>query len=251
MPLSDMKKSGWSQGLYEISSTAKEQLGTLRIDNFGRKFRYCQAGSSALSAGKLGLATVPAAGFLNIALTTAAAIGTKEITQTIAASGDNACDEDAFRGGFFMVNDGTGQGYSYPIDNSTEVKAASTSITITLAEGIQVALTTSSEISIIPPPGGFSGVTESATEEAVPAGIPLVAVTGDYYYWAQTGGVANVLVGANGDSAVVGSMVCADQTAGSVRAINSTLDIDVPWVGVVYSRVWVQTEYCPIFLTID
>jgi len=252
MPLADMKKSGWSQGLYEISSTMKEQLGTLRIDNFGRKFRYCHAGSTDLNPGKMGVATAPASGFLNIAATNAAAIGTKEITQTIVASSNNVCDEDAFRGGFLHVNDATGQAYAYPIDNSTSVAAATTTFVVTLAEGIKVALVAStSELSFIPPTGGFSGVTESTTEETPPAGVPLVSVTADYYYWAQTGGVANVLIGSNGDSGAVASMVTMDSTAGSLRVINTTLDIDQPIVGWLYARAAVATEYCPVFLTID
>ena len=48
-----MKTVGFAQGLYEVSSIQKEELGMLRIEPDGRKFRYAKAGAVALSPGKI------------------------------------------------------------------------------------------------------------------------------------------------------------------------------------------------------
>lgn len=238
---SPMKRSGFSQGIYEISSTAKEKVGTKRILADGRVFRYAKAGSSSLAAGKMSVAAAVAADVTN-KTAVAAAVGTKVLTLTIASA---TYAEDYFRGGALHINDADGEGYAYPIANSSAV-AAGTSIVITLEEGIKVALTTSSEFTLVQSP--WMATVESTTEENLPVGIPPVAVTAAYYYWSHTAGPAICLVAG---TPAVGSMMTLSATAGAVAAINATLDIDQPIIGIHWGTVGVAGEYKPIMLSID
>jgi hypothetical protein len=91
------------------------------------------------------------------------------------------------------------------------------------------------------------GVTESTTEENVPVGIAPVAVTANYYYWAQTKGVANALISG---TPAVGSMLTLAATAGALAAINATLDIDQPIVAQTIGVAGADTEYYPVLLNI-
>lgn len=239
-----MKLRGFAQGLYEISATKKEKLGTLRIDQYGRKFRYCKANaSSALSAGKLGVAASMNAGFVNEAMAAIATVGTKMLELTVA--GGAAISENDLVGGQFQVNDATGEGQAYVIDSNTAIGASGTSITITLEEGIKVALTTSSEITLVHAPQ--LGVQESTTMY-VPVGVPLVAVTVSYYYWAQTGGLGICLM----DGALAhGTML--QQSNGTAGALETyaTGTIAFPPIACVFGQTSVDTEYNPVWLMID
>jgi len=245
------KKAGFRQGIYEESATRKETLGTLRILQDGRKFRYAKAGSSALAAGKMAVAAAIATHVKDETCPTTA-VGTKVITLTCDST---TYAQDYFKGGLFSITDAAGEGHSYPINGSSAV-AASTSITVSLDEGIRVALTTSSEYTLLNSPR--MATVESATEESCAVGITPIVVTAAYYYWAQTGGLAIALmagtpaVGANltlGDDA--GSLLGVSNAATSSSGI--TLDVLhlQPIVGYVFGTAGVDTEYQPVFLTID
>jgi len=236
-----MKRSGFSQGIYQISSTRKERVGSIRMLADGRKFRYAKAGAGALSAGKMGVAAQIASTVMNKTCP-ATAVGTKVITLTIDSA---TYAEDYFTGGFFQINDAAGEGYSYPIVASSVV-AAGTSIDITIEEGIKVALTTSSEYTLVHSP--WMATVESATEENIPVGVPVVAVTAAYYYWAQTHGVAACL---GSGTEAVGTRMVLGATAGSLKAMSASVDVDIPEVGWQYGTASVSGEYKPVFLTID
>ncbi|MCG7853277.1 MAG: hypothetical protein MIO92_12215, partial [Methanosarcinaceae archaeon] len=68
-------------------------------------------------------------------------------------------------------------------------------------------------------------------------------------FWDQTGGVATVL---GSDTCAVGTVVVGGATAGSVKSINATLDVDMCYqVGIVYGTAMVTGEYTQIWLTLD
>jgi len=237
-----MKRTGFSQGIYEVSKTKKEQIGALRILRDGRKFRYARAGSSALGQGKMGVAAAINSNAVNQTCP-ATSVGAKQLTLTLGGASTYA--EDYFAGGYLHINDATGEGHAYPIESSTAVSNG-TSITVTLSEGIKVALTTSSEYTLVHSP--WMGVVESTTEENLPIGIPPVAVPANYYYWAQTGGPAIALISG---TPAVGSMLTLAAAKGALTAINSSLDVDQPYVAIAWGTVGVDTEYKPVFLLID
>lgn len=239
------KTDGWLQGIYEISATAKEEVGAVREDLCGRKFRYAKAGATALTPGKMTVAATLNADWVN-ETPAAAAVGAKTVAITHVAVGTDTLPEDYFKGGQLHVNDATGEGHWYPITHSTAVTATSTVLTLSLSEGLRVAITASSECTPVPSP--FMATAISTTEESEPTGIPMVDVTAEYYYWSQVGGEAICLIAG---TPAVGSMLTLSATAGALAAINATLDIDQPIVARMIQTAGVATEYKPVKLCFD
>lgn len=238
-----MKKTGFQQGIYEICAVRKEALGTKRMTQDGRFFRYARAGASALAAGKLAMAAQVAAVVTN-KTGIVAVVGSRQLALTIASA---TYAENYFAGGFLQINDADGEGHQYAIESSSAVTAG-TAITIGLEDPLRVAMATTSEFTLVHSP--WMGTVETATEENLPVGISPVPVTANYYYWAQTGGVAICLV--SGTNAV-GSILTAGATAGALLTASITIATTVtqPIVGIAMGTVGVDTEYKPVFLTLD
>jgi hypothetical protein len=236
----------FNQGIFDISSTQKEALGTLRITPDGRKFRYAKAGATALSAGYMGVAVAGTALHINRSVAAAAAIGDKSVIVTVGAS---AVTADQYKDGFLQINDGTGQGHNYPIDGNTAISAAGGDVTVSLKDPIKVALVASatSEVSLIPNP--WYAVTEGTTQEKLPVGVAPVAVTAAYYYWAQTGGVAICAV--DGTPAVGSYLILSDANAGFLEVRVTALDVDEPALAITFATAGVDGEFKPCYLLID
>lgn len=242
MSTSPMKKAGFAQGIYQTSSTQKESLGTRRILKDGREFVYAQAGAADLAAGKLGVSAAVNADHADEAILAAVAIGVKTLTVTVTAG--TAIAENALKGGALQINDKTGAGYSYPIEANSAISASGTEVNLTLEEGIKVALDTTSEFTLVHNP--WKGIVESTTV-ACPVGVPVVAVTTLYYYWAQTRGLACVLMG---DPVALGTDVIQDTaTVAGSTAIMADASV-IPAVGTVHGSAGVDTEYQPVILKI-
>jgi hypothetical protein len=245
------KNRGFNQGLYEISSTAKERVGTKRETADGRVYRYAKNGATDLVAGKLTVAAAINAYCQNEAMTAAAAIGTRSIDLTLGGSSTYA--ENYFRDGMFQINDATGEGYQYPIAGSSAV-ASGTALTITLEETIRVALDTTSEWTLAHNPWMAVVIGTAGTYTVFPTGIPPVAVTAAYYFWCQTGGLALCLVEG---TAAIGSRATLAATSttydGGIDQFNTTTSTSVtqPLVGIMLGYATTDTEYTPVWLTID
>lgn len=235
-------KAAFSQGLRSVSTTQKERLGTIRHEANGAIFRYIKA-AAALVAGKLAMCAVEVANHINLAIVGNFAIGTVELAVTVGAT---AVTTDQYAGGYLQVNDATGEGYQYEIESNTACDASGVT-TIQLCEGLAVALVTGvSEVSLIGNPR--NGVSHSATEENMPAGVAVCAVPSGSYAWLQTGGSGIALMAG---TPAVGTMLTAGSVAGAVAALNATLDIDIPVIGIKSIGAGVDTEYCPVELSID
>jgi hypothetical protein len=179
------KRGGFSQGLYAISATAKEQVGTKRTLQDGRVFRYAKAGASDLAPGQLHFMTQAEAEYNRYACPVAAA-GAMQLTLTIGTASP-AILANELENGIFIISEDAGIGEVYPIASNSAVLASGTSMIISLREKLRTALTTSAYYRILPNPWWKSIAT--ATEENVPAGTSLVTVTALYYYWSQTKGI--------------------------------------------------------------
>ncbi|MGE4537031.1 MAG: hypothetical protein AB7D37_08125 [Desulfovibrio sp.] len=234
-------KLSFTQDVAETSPAKRETVGALRITADGRKFRYAKAGASALVAGSLGMAPAAVAAHQNLAATEAA-VGDRVVSLTVGAA---AVAENAYEDGFLQVADASGQGRQYRILSNTACPASGTVI-LTLAEPVRSALTSASKVSLVPSP--WAGVTASATEENLPAGVTPCDVPAGHYYFAQTGGVGCCLAGG---TAEVGSMLVPGATAGSLTAMNATLDTDQPVAGVAFGAAFTAGLCQPCFLTLD
>lgn len=237
-------KNAFTGDVKEVHSEKREKLGTLRITSDGRKFRYAKAGG-ALAAGKMCIGAVAEANHINVAVA-AASIGDMTVSVTVGAT---AVAENAYADGYLQVNDGTGEGHAYLIASNTACDASGVTL-VTLAEPIRAALVASStsEVSLIPSP--WNGVTHSATEESVAAGVSVVVVPSGAFCWLQTGGVGCCLMsGAPG----VGAPLTLGATAGALLAISATIATTVtqPIVGTTLATAGVSTEYKPVMLQMD
>ena len=233
-----MKNIAFAQGLYATSDTQKEPLGTLRIEPDGRKFRYALAGGT-LVAGKMCIMSVVEANHFDISPAVAASVGDTTLSLTLGAT---AAAADLYKDGYLITHDEAGEGYCYGIDTNAAA-ASSGTCEITLKNGLQVALTTASEVMLVKNP--WCGITHSATEESGAAGVAMTAVTSGDYCWVQTGGLGAILGSA---TTAVGAPLSLDGTAGAVAAqANYTMNL----VGIAVGHVYVSGEYNPIWLTID
>ncbi|WP_428562103.1 MAG: hypothetical protein ACP59X_20525 [Solidesulfovibrio sp. DCME] len=234
-------KLSFTQDVTETSPAKREAVGALRITADGRKFRYAKAGSTAISAGSLGMAPAAVSSHQNLAATPAA-VGDRVLSLTVGAT---AVAENAYEDGYLQVADAAGKGRQCRILSNTACAAGGT-VVLTLAEPLRVALTTASKVSLVPSPWG--GVAASATEENLPVGVAPCDVPAGHYFFAQTGGVACCLAAG---TAPVGSMLVPGATAGSVTAMNASLDIDQPVAGVAFAAAFTDGHCQPCFLTLD
>jgi hypothetical protein len=231
------------QGIFELSSTAKHKIGTRMQLADGRVFYYALDGGSGLSAGKLNFSRATVSGHEDVD-TSAQAIGTKAVTVTPATTKVLA---NEYAEGFISIRETTGQGQIRKIKSHPSAASAAT-CALTLYDPWTTAITTSEQADLIHNPMYL--VTESATEEQLPAGVPLLTVTADYYFWNQTYGLANVLQ--NG-ACPLGSMVTPGTVAGSVAefstATNDIAGFDMPIVG-IQAILGVDTKYSVVLLQI-
>ena len=156
-----------------------------------------------------------------------AAIGDTEITLTHVATGA-ALPADYFRGGYLMITDSLVQ---YPIVSSTAVTTSSTTIDLHLGQALMVALTASNEFNLVASPWKY--VVISPDPACMPTGVPQVAVTKLYYFWAQTGGTAHCLIDS---TPTVGAMLVPDADDGALSILGdgqvATFDPDAPYLGI-------------------
>jgi hypothetical protein len=244
-----LKKSGFRQGLYEQSVSRKETLGTMRITQDGRRFRYAMCGATGISQGKVNVAADAVANLIDeIQTSTTVAVG--EITFQLLVTTGTACLANELKGGYLMINDNDTEGGCYEIA-SNEAKAASTGtptlLYITLVDPIDEAIAATAQLSIHRSP--WYKVIESTDEENFPTGVPLIDVTASYYFWDQTAGVANLLMAG---TPAIGSLVCIGSTAGSGANPSATHeDQTMGHIGTKLFDAGANTEYQAVMLQID
>jgi len=228
-----------SAGVFDESSVQEMELGQRVESSDGRTFRYVKAGGTALVAGKLQQAPAITANHQNIAVAAAAAIGATQVTVTLGAT---AATANMYAGGYMIVNDATGEGFTYQI-KSNPAADASASLTVTLHDALEEALTTSSEVQLIP--ASYNGVIVNPTTATNhPVGVAIKDITASYYGFICTKGVVSCL---NDTATAVGLGVAPSAAvAGAVKTQAATLHC----IGSALIA-GVDTEYRSIFLQID
>lgn len=178
-----------STDLKVTTSTATETLGAVGVTADGRRFRYVKSdGSGGLAAGKLGVAPAVTANHVNRSLGSSSNVAVGSTVVTVAV-GATAVTADQYAGGYLVVRDGTGKGQCLRINGNTS-SAGSTDITVSLADPVATALSTSdTKVDLTNP---FYGVVASTTL-AQAVGVAPVTMAAGYYGWVQTQGIASVL----------------------------------------------------------
>lgn len=232
-----------AQNIFDISSVRLHDIGQVITLSNGNKFRYSLAGSSALGAGKLGIAAAQAANHTN-RTATATAVGAISMSLALGAT---AAVKDEYADGWAMVNVTPGPGQNLRIAGHAAVSSSGTA-SLDLIDPVKVALTTSSKVTLVHNPNRL--VVEGTTATIPAAGVPGVAVTASYYYWAQTHGPAPVL---NDQNLTSGTYLKASGSVAGAVADNAdtTAPITEFTVGIAAFGTGADTEYRPIYLTID
>ena len=173
--------------LFSSSATRYHGLGEVGMSKDGRFFRYVKAGASALVVGNALQSRVEDTDHDNVAVRATAAGATALLITT--GSGNGALDANEYADGYAVVDTTPGLGYTYRIAQHAAI-AASTDGTLNLYEedAVQVALTTSSKVTLVKSP--YDGVIQHpvTTATGVTVGGAIYPVTAAEYGWIQSGG---------------------------------------------------------------
>ena len=107
--------------------------------------------------------------------------------------------KDQYKDGYLIFNDYGGEGEVYRIvSHPAHDASADNTVIITIEdEGIQTALTTSSEAQLIYNPyTDVKLIDGDGTMTTGPLGVTTIPLTASYYCWLQTSGIASVGIGA-------------------------------------------------------
>ncbi len=197
------------QGLYDSSSTQLHPLGTLGTDGNGRYFRYAKAGAVALVRGNVvqGPAQITTHDQLTPA---AAAIGAEKITVTLDSTND--ATENYYAEGLAVIDTTPGLGQFLPIIGHPLVAASAAGV-FSLGTTLEVALTTSSRVTLVPNP--YRGVIASPTTLTGPVvGVAIAAIAAGEFGWVAVRGSFGVLIA--GTPAVGAAVGVPGSAAGAV-----------------------------------
>lgn len=226
------------QGLYDISSTQKLDLGTyIRLAD-GRAFVYAKAGAATLAPGKMNQTAAPSANANNETVAASAAVGDQYITVTFGG----AVTANFYRGGIIWVNDDTGEPQAYTVKSHA---AGTSSVVVYTFEKIRTAITAGAgTVSAIAHP--LDGVIVAPTTlTGACVGVALIEITAAYYGWLQVKGACPCLV--NGTHVIGGTVEASATTAGALDPTAETT-YGAP-LGTVLS-VNASTEYGLIHLAV-
>lgn len=202
---------GVGQSIWEESLTPKHKLGD-RLQLGPRVFYYSHA-SEGLTAGSMVSFNVrfnyddPAP--------IAHPIGTTRIKiGTDATSGGFANDQ--FAEGMLLVAEGDGEGDQYVIKSNDAIAASTEGYLDIYEPGLVTAWSaTDTELCVATSP--FYDLAETNSAYACGAGIPLIDITGDgYFFWLQTYGPAAVEIASYAASGADGAEMSLKQNGGGM-----------------------------------
>ena len=189
------------QGIYEESLVAKTDLGRFIDFQDGRRFRYCQAATVAITRAHL---ITPAAVVANDNTVT-------QTGMTVAISGGSigskivkvllggATTKNLYAEGYLTIEGGTGLGFCYKIkSNKAGGAAVATPCELTLYDPIVVALDATTILTLTQNRYRDVIVAPATTVVSPILGVPLIDIAADYYFWCQTRGYAPVVVDDDG-----------------------------------------------------
>jgi hypothetical protein len=209
----------------------------------GREVTLFQAGSVDLASGVLVQSAPIVANHQNLAVVsfTAASVSTGTPATIVATLGGTAATANQYAGGFVVVNDNAGEGQTLKVAANLAQASTSGNVTIYLEDSPVTALTSASEICLIPAVG--SGVVINPTTPTNrPLGVTLNPVAASAYGLAVSKGATSAL--ADASTAAVGLGIApSTTTAGSVTVQAATLAN----IGSALQAT-VSTEYRTVFI---
>lgn len=229
------------QNIYQQSSVKLLPLGSELKYSDGRIFRYAQAGAVALVSGKLTQSAVFNTDVENVNVASTLAVSDSATSVVIDAGG--AIVAGVYEDGSLIVNDATGEGQYNKVKTNT-VTSGAAELTITLYKPITQAITVDASQATLLHNAYKLVILSPTTKTAMSAGVPVIDVSINYYFWLQVQGPAAVLT--QGTPAAGLNVTGSNGTAGAVELVNTT-DIAQPVVGNMMST-GVDGEYNPVYL---
>lgn len=238
-----------ASGIFQTSTDAS--LATLvgsRWDlSDGREVILVSAAlSSTVAAGKLYASAATVANHQNLTVTAFQAYSANgnvpaKVTVTL---GGTAATAQQYAGGYAVVNAGTGLGQTLRIASNPAQASTTGNVVITLEDGPNTALDTTSKICLIPAQGA-AVVINPATASATPIGVGLYPITSSAsvltYGFLVSKGVVSVL--ADGAITVGLGVSPSGSVAGAVVVAAATL----ARIGRAY-QAGVDTEYRTVYI---
>jgi len=182
----------FSSKAYASPELVPHPLGTEGEDWIGRRYRFVRAGATTLVVGNALQAPAQLADH-QARTPVAAAIGDRLIDISIGAT---AITADDYAGGVAVIDTTPGLGYTYPIKQHLAASASDTSFVVNLKEGwsIEVALTTTSRVSLYPNPHRGVIQTPVTTLTNTCVGVAVYPIVNAEYGWIGVNGVFGTLI---------------------------------------------------------
>lgn len=234
-----------ANGTFQTSTDASlETLVGTRFDTSdGRELMLVQNGAVAMVPGKLYQDAALVANHQNLAVTAYQAYSANgnvpaKVTVTLGAT---AATANQYAGGFVVVNDNNGEGQTLRIASHPAADSAG-SLAITLEDGATTAITTASEVCLIPAHGNGVILAPTTLTGAV-AGVSLYNVAAEAYGFVVTKGLVSCL--ADGVIAIGAAISPSNAVTGAVES-------GVIGQGVVgnAAQAGVDTEYRTVFINV-
>lgn len=234
-----------ANGTFQTSTDASlaTLVGTRFDTSDGRELMLVKAGAVAVVPGKLYQDAALVANHQNLAVTAYTAYSSNgnvppKVTVTLGAT---AATANQYAGGFVVVNDNNGEGQTLRIA-SHPAADASGSLAVTLEEGGTTAITTASEVCLIPPHGEDIILAPTTLTGAL-AGVSLYNIAAEAYGFVTTKGLTSCL--ADGTIAI-GSAI------GPSNAVSGAVEVGVLAQGIIgnAAQAGVDTEYRTVFVNL-
>lgn len=208
--------------IYDTSATQAAPFGSEFKLGSDRVFRYARNGPGALAVGTVLQGSRVDPCHANLACA-AAAVGKTSITVTLDRAGIITLDQ--YKQGYIYINDAAGEGYVYEVLTHEHGGGEDATKKITLKDHIVVALTTSSEATLVPSP--YAGVNKPGGDPwDIIVGVSPVAVPSEHYFWCQVRGPAAVLQ--SGGLFTGRGVMLSQRKAGAVEALKQVIPVRRP-----------------------
>jgi hypothetical protein len=216
------------QSVTETSSTQQHKLGAIYTKADGRTFRYSRAGGTALSKALVNAAAAPDAQAITSTIQTGHGAVAGRVTFDVLLTTGNGWVTDSLIDGWLHISDGgASMGDLYEI-KSNKWTTDDTLMNVTLSDphGLITAIAATDDVILYANQMALTVVSPTDPVSDV-AGVALVDVPINDYYWAQYRGLASILIDGT-DTIVAGDVVVlSDSVAGTIHLHDSLTD-DVP-----------------------
>ncbi len=225
--------------IWTPTADKKFPLGAIAEARDGRLFRYCKNAAVALVKNVMVQGAVPDPQTLDVLQTGYTLTVGDKLFNLLATTGNSISNGDLIDG-YMIINQGTSvidEGDMYIIKDNKWI-TGDTVISIEIADqgGVRNAMAATANVTLFKNLY-HSLIVQPTTVTGYVIGSTLTIVAADYYFWAQTKGVASVIID-TGDSIIIGdplgTLSTGNGTIGSVGLV-STFATDVVFGICVYA----------------